>query len=142
MEAATQLAPPVVAVMVVHNPGEWFDEVLDAYAYRTLVWDIYVERVSAPRRGRAADEALIAAALPKAQTCLVALEDIMGEAPFLAGETLSLADLHAAPMIALFRMASEGSDLLLRHGRLGRWWEAMAARPSMVDTWPATAKSE
>ncbi|MEY2401756.1 MAG: hypothetical protein QOJ08_1867 [Ilumatobacteraceae bacterium] len=32
MEAATQLAPPVVAVMVVFNPGEWFDEVLDGLA--------------------------------------------------------------------------------------------------------------
>jgi GT2 family glycosyltransferase len=32
VEAATQLAPPVVAVMVVFNPGEWFDEVLDALA--------------------------------------------------------------------------------------------------------------
>ncbi|MEP7113441.1 MAG: glycosyltransferase [Ilumatobacteraceae bacterium] len=32
MEAASQLAPPVVAVMVVFNPGEWFDEVLDGLA--------------------------------------------------------------------------------------------------------------
>jgi GT2 family glycosyltransferase len=32
VEAASQLAPPVVAVMVVFNPGEWFDEVLDGLA--------------------------------------------------------------------------------------------------------------
>ena len=32
MEAANQLAPPVVAVMVVCNPGDWFDEVLDGLA--------------------------------------------------------------------------------------------------------------
>ncbi len=32
MEAASQLAPPVVAVMVVCNPGDWFDEVLDGLA--------------------------------------------------------------------------------------------------------------
>ena len=32
MEAANQLAPPVVAVMVVFNPGDWFDEVLDGLA--------------------------------------------------------------------------------------------------------------
>ena len=32
MEAAGSLAPPVVAVMVVHQPGPWFEEVLDALA--------------------------------------------------------------------------------------------------------------
>ena len=32
MEPATQLAPPVVAVMVVADPGDWFDEVLDGLA--------------------------------------------------------------------------------------------------------------
>ena len=32
MEPASQLAPPVVAVMVVSDPGDWFDEVLDGLA--------------------------------------------------------------------------------------------------------------
>jgi hypothetical protein len=32
VEPESQLAPPVVAVMVVFNPGEWFDEALDALA--------------------------------------------------------------------------------------------------------------
>jgi GT2 family glycosyltransferase len=32
VEAVSQLAPPVVAVMVVFNPGDWFDEVLDGLA--------------------------------------------------------------------------------------------------------------
>lgn len=32
MESDAQLAPPVVAVMVVHEPGQWFDEVLDGLA--------------------------------------------------------------------------------------------------------------
>lgn len=32
MEVADQLAPPVVAVMVVHEPGSWFDDVLDGLA--------------------------------------------------------------------------------------------------------------
>jgi glutathione S-transferase len=113
---------------------------LDAYAYRTLVWDIYVERVSLPRRGRASDEARIAASLPKAETCLAALEDIMGEAPFLAGEALSLADLHAAPMIAYFRIAPEGSDLLARHARLAQWWDRVSGRPSMAATSPPEAE--
>ncbi len=31
MEVETREAPPVVAVVVVHEPGPWFDQVLDAY---------------------------------------------------------------------------------------------------------------
>ncbi len=32
MESNTLQAPPVVAVVVVHDPGDWFDEVLDSFA--------------------------------------------------------------------------------------------------------------
>ena len=104
--------------------------ILDAYAYRTLVWDIYVERVSKPRSGRPSDEALIAAALPRAGLCLDVLERFLGNGPWLAGDALSLADLHAAPVIDYFRMAPEGRDLLARHESLTAWWDRIAARPS------------
>ncbi len=107
--------------------------ILDSYAYRTLVWDIFVERVRAPQAGRAADEARIAAALPKAETCLAALAGLLEE-PFFCGAAVSLADLHAAPMFAYFRMAPEGAAIVARHDRLGRWWDAVAARPSMAAT--------
>lgn len=107
--------------------------ILDSYAYRTLVWDIFVERVRAPANGRAPDEARIAAALPKAETCLAALASL-DDGDWLAGPVLTLADLHAAPMLAYFRMAPEGPQIMARHPRLERWWSAMAARPSMVAT--------
>jgi glutathione S-transferase len=107
---------------------------LDSYAYRTLVWDIFVERVRAPVNGRAPDEAKIAAALPRARTCLKALEDLMGAHPWLAGPALTLADLHAAPMFAYLRLADEGTKLMAAHANLQRWWQAIAARPSMTAT--------
>jgi len=53
--------------------------ILDNYAYRPLVWDIYVERISAPKEGRAGDEGRIAAAVPRAALCLKTIEDLMGE---------------------------------------------------------------
>lgn len=37
---------------------------LDAYAYRPMVWGVFVERVVAPREGRAPDEATVGNALP------------------------------------------------------------------------------
>lgn len=105
--------------------------ILDSYAYRILVWDIFVERVRVPKQGRIADEAKIAAALPRAATCLAALDAIMDGGSFLAGEALSLADLHAAPMIAYFRLADEGDALLRGHSRLQAWWTRIAARESV-----------
>lgn len=104
---------------------------LDSYAYRALVWDVFVERVRAPQEGRASDEAKIAAGLETAATVLAALEDLMretGGGDYLVGADLTLADLHAAPMIAYFRQAPEGAALLARHPAMARWWERMAAR--------------
>jgi glutathione S-transferase len=111
--------------------------ILDSYVYRTLVWDIYVERVGAPKRNRAPDEARIEAALPRARVCLRALESIMGEGPFLTGAALTLADLHAAPMFACFTQASEAQVLLEAHDLLRSWWDMMAGRTSMAATVPA-----
>jgi glutathione S-transferase len=108
--------------------------ILDSYAYRTLVWDIYVERVSRPAGGAAPDEQRIAAALPRAETCLAAISGLMDRAPWLAGDAISLADLHAAPMLAVFRLAPEGRRLLDAEARLRAWWERISARPSFVRT--------
>jgi hypothetical protein len=69
--------------------------ILDGYAYRTRVRDIYVERVVRPRSGASADEQNRAGALPAAEICLFALAELIGEAPCLAGPAITLADLPA-----------------------------------------------
>lgn len=105
--------------------------ILDAYAYRCWVWDIYVERTK-----EAPHEARIAEALPRARTCLAAIEDLMQGEAFFLGPEPSLADLHAAPMIALFRQSPEGAQLLANHPRWQGWWTLMNQRPSMAATEP------
>lgn len=108
--------------------------ILDNYTYRTLVWDVFVERVRVPQSGGAPDETKIAAALLRARTCLAALESLRGEGPWLAGARLGLADLRAFPMFALFRQAPEGARLLQEFPGLARWFETMAQRPSAIAT--------
>lgn len=59
MEPAGTLAPPVVAVMVVHRPGDWFDEVLGAvarqdYTNLKLLFLVVGEPGDLPERIRAA----------------------------------------------------------------------------------------
>jgi glutathione S-transferase len=110
--------------------------IADNYAYPHLVWGIYVERVSKPRRGAAADEARIAAAVPKARTCLKAMSDLMSDNLWLAGAELSLADVYAAPMFDYFLQAREGMDMICEYGNLATWWSRVAARPSMKTTAP------
>lgn len=108
--------------------------IVDSYAYRTLVWDIYVERIVRPATGSATDEARVAAAMPKAEVCLFALAALMGESPWLAGSVISLADLHAASILAPFLLAPEGEHLLSRQDRLSGWWDRVSTRPSFVRT--------
>jgi len=108
--------------------------ILDSYAYRTLVWDIYVERVSRPASGASSDEQRIATALPKAEVCLSALSELMDGSPWLTGSAISLADLHAAPIFAVFRLAPEGARLLADHDALVQWWVRVSARQSFLRT--------
>jgi glutathione S-transferase len=108
--------------------------VLDSYAYRAMVWDVFVERVRKPVRNDTPDELRIAAGLAMAETCLGALSKMMGAGPFLAGPDLSLADLHAAPIFAYFHVAPEGAGALARHPSLSAWWGRMAGRASLLAT--------
>jgi len=109
--------------------------VMDNYGYRPLIWDIFVERVRAPAQARSPDEAKIAAAIPQADACLRALEELADpRGPCLTGGDVSLADLHAAPMFAYFCMAKEGAEMLSSQPRLAQWWRSMRNRPSMTAT--------
>jgi glutathione S-transferase len=105
--------------------------ILDSYAYRRWLWDIYVERVSVPKRGGTSDEGKIAAALVKSETAAKALDGLLGERPFLAGDSISLADLHAAPMLGYLQKAPEGAALIQRHPRLAAWWRTLSKRASV-----------
>ena len=110
--------------------------IADNYAYPHLVWGIFVECAEKPAQGAPVDEAAIAALRPKAETCLKAMSDLMGDRPWLAGDALSLADLYAAPMMDYFLKAGEGRDMIGGHPNLQAWWSRIAGRPSMTVSEP------
>ncbi|WP_428669670.1 glutathione S-transferase family protein [Roseibium sp.] len=110
--------------------------ILDNYAYKTLVWDIYVERVAKTRGGAPADEVKIASALGLARTIVATLEDLIDPGNFLLGEQLTLADCHAAPMLNLFETADEGKVLLRSAPGLSAWLERFRQRESFRSTEP------
>lgn len=107
---------------------------LDAYAFRTLVYDVFVERQSPAEKGRPADEGLIAAALPRARTILSELDRLGADAGAFSGDGVTLADLHALPMLAYFALTEEGRALLAETRRVGPWLIAVAGRPTVAAT--------
>ena len=106
---------------------------IDSYGYWPWVRVIFVERVAGPLRD-GSDEAAIAEALPKAAQALDALAALHGEAAFLAGDSFSLADAQAAPMIDYLTQAPEGRALIDERPGLARWWQALSERPSLRET--------
>ncbi len=104
--------------------------ILDCYTYRPMVWDVYVQRIVVTGGGGQADENLIAAALPTLEKVLQQLELLRDDYEFLAGDSISLADLHAYPMLRYFIEAPEGEAMLESFSRLKQWMQQMQARPS------------
>jgi glutathione S-transferase len=108
--------------------------ILDSYAYRPMVWGVFVERISRPLSGGVPDEAKIAQSLAAARTCLSALDPITECRPFLLGPSLTLADLHAFPILAYFSLAAEGRQLLAQNPLLEQWLDLMKSRQSVQRT--------
>ena len=103
---------------------------LDAYGYRAMVWDVAVERMEKAEP----DESLIAAGLKQAETVLEVLTSLKAKGPWLLGDQPTLADLHAAPVIAYFVKVAEGQELLARFADIRDWYGRIAARPSFART--------
>jgi len=112
--------------------------ITDWYVMPDISAGITFGRVVAPRFGLPADEARIAAAIPRARVCVDELARLLGDQTFMAGEAVSIADLMLIPHMAFLDEAAEGQTLLGPHANLKAWIARMSARPSMrATTWEA-----
>lgn len=108
--------------------------VLDAYAYRPMVWGVVVPRMRRRPGDPEPDEAKIAESMAAAARALDALDGLAAGVAHLAGPDVTLADLHAYPVLSCFAYAPEGAALLRRHERLYRWMRVMQQRGSVQRT--------
>jgi glutathione S-transferase len=108
--------------------------IVDSYAYRPMVWGVFGARIVAPAANIQPDEQEFAQSLAKACICCRALEEILGRQRYFTGDELTLADLHALPILLYFSMARAGADTLSAHPRLRSWLDNIAARPSVQRT--------
>jgi len=115
--------------------------ICDWYLFKGVNTVIGFNRVVKPRLlGLPPDEAAIAAAMPKAHRVFDELARLLGEAPFFAGNCLSLADLMLAAQIDFFRDLPEWHPLAGPHPNLSAWLARMNARPSLeATTWERVA---
>ncbi len=110
--------------------------IIDSYAYPSAITGVVIQRVVVPMMGGEADEAVIAEALPKAAQALGVLNAMIGDRAHLVGDALSLADLHLVPVYDYFRQTPDGQGVLADMSGLQRWWDGIAARPSVTATTP------
>ncbi|MDH3534405.1 MAG: glutathione S-transferase family protein [Gammaproteobacteria bacterium] len=108
--------------------------VLDNYAYRPMVWDVYVQRIVVPGSGGRADEALVSSALPMIESVLQELDRWREDSDFLVGGAITLADLYAYPILRYFVETGEGAAMMQSFPRLGQWLAHMQTRPSVRAT--------
>lgn len=110
--------------------------ILDNYAYQPMVRGVFVGGVlaSAPSTTLEAGARAVAGALEVSGLCLDALEKLSEGGDWLVDGRLTLADLHAFSILRFLSLAPEGMALLSSRLRLFRWFHAMLARPSVVQT--------
>jgi len=106
----------------------------DWYFFPKVAAVIVFQRIVGPvLLGTATDQAAIDAAMPMARVCIAELDRLLGTQPFLAGDSLSIADLMLAPQLDFFAETPEGESLLAET-RLKHWLVRMNERPSMRAT--------
>ncbi len=106
----------------------------DWYFFPKVASVVVFQRIIGPAfLGRAPDEDAIARALPDGRLCVAELARLHGGQPFLAGDTLTIADLILAPQLDFFAATPEGRDLIAGTSLVG-WLARMNERPSMQKT--------
>ncbi|NIM27594.1 MAG: glutathione S-transferase family protein [Gammaproteobacteria bacterium] len=110
--------------------------VIDSYTYPRTISDLVIQRLVQPMLGGTADESIIEAAVPEVDKSMREFERMLGDHEYLVGSTLSLADLHLAPVFAYFVDTPESKAILESKPSLSAWWERIASRDSMTKTQP------
>ena len=114
----------------------------DWYLFNGVANVILFQRVVGPRlMGLTPDEALIAQAMPKAETVFSELERLLSGKPYFTGEDVSLADILLASHIDFFLGTPEWDHLSSGRPEVADWLDRMNARPCMArTTWALVAE--
>ena len=97
-------------------------------------------RIIAPRLGIPVNEEAVTASLPATRQCIEILAGFLEKRAYIAGDTFSLADIHAGTQLDLLATAPEAAEML-KGTPIPPWLERLAARPSFATTtWERVAE--
>ena len=114
---------------------QWVSAV-SCYFYDTMVRRFVLQYVFPKGEGGKPDRGVIDKAVAEMRPQLAALDKAYGNAQFLAGPTLSFADLFVAPIMAYVDQMPEGKELMAGAPNVARAAALMQARPSFAATRP------
>jgi glutathione S-transferase len=103
---------------------------LNCYVYRSWIKNYALEYIIPKFRGGTPNREAIEGGLAAMDRDVARLDEGYGARPWLAGDTMSLADLLVAPMVQTISMFPEGSAALAKRKNLSRAYEALRSRES------------
>jgi glutathione S-transferase len=112
---------------------------INAYVDGTMIRRYVLQYIFPKGAGGQPDRAVIDAAVKEMAEQLAILDRAYGERDFLAGKSLSMADLFLAPILYYVEQFPEGKALLPRYPNVMRAQGVIRARASFRDTAPSGA---
>lgn len=108
--------------------------IIDSYGYGPIIGGVVAYHLFPDFVG-GKNDAAHHEALGKSRQVLSELMRIKGDAPYLAGADLSIADLYLAPLLAYVTMTPHRDEFLGLPG-VGEWWQRVSGRESFRATQP------
>jgi glutathione S-transferase len=111
---------------------QWISN-LNAYFYPYMIYHLVHERLVFADLGIAADEQIVAAALPKVELALRVLDGTLRDRRFVVTDTPTLADYFLLPTLTALSVVAEGQERLARSPNVTAWLGRMGQLPPVVD---------
>lgn len=112
---------------------QWMN-VIDNYLYPDVVGTLVWQRVVNPRLDQPCDEQAVRDGMPGVRKHFGLLQSALAQGPWLAGDSVSVADFYLAPIMAYVAMTPEAEQLLADHPQVARWWADFQQRESFIRT--------
>ena len=108
--------------------------ILDSYGYAALVGGVVAYHLFPDFVG-GKNEKMHHAGLEEGRTTIAELMKLKGRSPYLAGDSLSIADIYLAPIVAYIALTPH-KDEFLDIGDMGAWWKTVSTHESFRSTQP------
>ncbi|VAH14425.1 unnamed protein product [Triticum turgidum subsp. durum] len=103
---------------------------VEAHQHHPVAGAISIQCLLAPLLGGVRDQAILDENVVKLRKVLEVYEERLSASKYLAGESVSLADLNHFPLMHYF-MQTEYASLVEERPHVKAWWEELKARPAV-----------